>query len=230
MSNPAINSVDQAIAEANKIAAASAAAPSTAVAIQQPAAQTVAAYIPTKAPTLDDLQAGAMNVDGYLKVKEFGLLVDAKPNLLESVKVSIDLTEVMAFTGVRFGNPPIYMKTYDAVTCASGGTWAEALSKANRVDATARPYMGADIPMTLLEDAKDAKGAIVAPAGMRLGHSTSITNRAALAAFLKDVEKAGLKGQTVEATIGFKKGINQKGQTWGLLTFALAAPAAAATV
>lgn len=181
----------------------------------------VANYAPAKAPSLDDLGAGAMNVDGYLKVKEFGLLIDAKPNLLDSVNVTIDMNEMQAFTGLRYGDPVTYVKTYDGVTAASGGTWNEALERARRVKPDVRPYMGADIQMTLTEDAKDAKGAIVATAGTRLGHSTSVTNRAEVAAFIKAVKDKGYAGQTVQAKLGFKPMSNPKGQKWGIVTFEL---------
>lgn len=215
------NAIDKAIAEAEAQAANKKAGQTVDLV---PAANTqgnIQAYAPPKAPSLDDLMTGSMNVDGYIKVKENTLLIDNKPNLIEKVKVIIDLTEVQAFTGVKFGNPVVYLKTYDGITAASGGSWADALAKAQRVDAGVRPYMGADIPMELAEDATDLKGAKVADKGTRLGHSTSTTNRNELASFLKAAKEAGLEGQRVLVELGYKRMTNPKGQAWGILTFSL---------
>lgn len=235
MSNPAEqqpgeNSVDFAIRQAKEKAAqapAQGADVTDLVPQNNQAPGAVQSYAPAKAPTLMDLTLGSMNVDGYLKVKEHGLLIDSKPNLVEKIKVSIDMNEVFPFVGVRFGNPVQYLKTYDNVNCASGGTWSAALAKAQLADPNCRPYTGADICMTLLEDAKDLKGVVVSETGVRLGHSTSITNKPAFGDFIKQVDAAGLMGQVVEAEITFKAMTNKNGQTWGILIFTLlSAPAA----
>ena len=226
MSSSNVNPVDAAIAAANAKAEATpdqAPIEMTQLPATASGGSSVAAYVPVQAPSLDTLSQGSMNVDNWLKVKEFGLLVDNKTDLIEKIKVRIDFgaNEVQPFTGIRFGNPVQYLKTYDGVACATGGTWNEAVRRANAVDPGARPYMGAGIQMSLLEDAKSAKGATVAEAGVRLGHSTSITNRNTLAEFIQEVKKAGLINQAVEAEIGFKKMTNSKGQSWGILTFTL---------
>ena len=228
MTNQAVNPVDLAIQQAKEQAANSAANPASQPAIDMVPVNAgqaggVAVYSAPSAPSLMDLTQGAMSVDGYLKVKEFGLLVDSKPNLVEKMRVAIDTTEMNAFTGVRFsiGNNVQYLKTYDGVNCSSGGTWTAALQRAQMADPACRPYTGADIAVTLLEDAKDAKGAVVAETGVRLGHSTSITNKAAVGDFIKEITKQGLMGSVVEAELSFKPMTNKNGQSWGIITFNL---------
>jgi len=216
--NPVDAAIQAAEQQAKQAPAQTASVPAVSQAPQQTA---VAAYTPVKPPSLADLSSGSMNVDDFLKVNENGLKIGAKVNLIEKIKVKIDLTEVVPFNGIRYGNPPTYAKSYDGVTCASGGTWNEAVAKANLVDPKARPYNGADISMALLEDAKDIKGVVVAEAGLRLGHSTSITNRAEIASFLKEVDKAGLTGGVVEAEVSYKPMTNKNSQTWGIITIAL---------
>ena len=227
MSNQ-VNPVDAAIAAAKAKADESTAnasdvidmVPSTIVNQQ---AGSVSTYVAPSAPSLMDLTQGAMSVDEYLKVKEFGLLIGSKPNLIESMRVAIDTTEMQGFTGVRYsvGGNVQYLKTYDNINCASGGTWAAAVQKAQMADPTCRPYTGADFAATLLEDAKDAKGAVVAEAGVRVGHSTSITNKAAMGDFIKKINEAGLMGSVVEAKLGYKPMTNKNGNTWGIITFEL---------
>ena len=73
--------------------------------------------------------------------------------------------------------------------------------------------------MRLLEDAKDMKGAVVAEAGQTLGHSTSITNKAEVAAFLKEAMDAGIENDELEVEVSYKPRINKAGNTWGVLTF-----------
>lgn len=221
MTNPNVNPIDAAIAAAEKAQADSTPATNQVDLVPTTGQGGVATYSAPKAPSVDDLMTGSMNVDGYLKVKENTLLIDNKPNLIETIKVKIDMKELMPFTGIKYGNPVVYQKTYDGITAASGGSWADALAKAQRIDPQVRPYMGADLQMELTEDAKDVKGAKVADAGLRLGHSTSTTNRNELASFLKTVKEAGYMNESVEVEIGFKRMTNKNGQSWGLLTFKL---------
>lgn len=220
------NPVDKAMREAEAQAAQAdeqTAQPGTEIqAVQTGQHGQVQTYAPAAPPSLDSLSQGSMNVDSWLKVNEFGLTVDNKDDLIDSVKVVIDFAEVSPFEGVRFGNPPTYLKTYDGQTCSTGGTWTEALQKAQSMDSKCRPYKGADVPMTLLEDAKEAKeGKVIAEAGVRLGHSTSITNRAAFSDFYEEAKKQGLENGAVEVEITQKKMTNSNGQKWGILIFKL---------
>jgi len=225
------NPIDAAIAEAEKQAQQTPAASNQIVDVQSTGTnpQTgVQSYSTPQALTLDDLEQGAMSVDDWLKVKEFGLLIGSKPDLIETIKVSIDVGggEMTPFQGIRYGEPPVYLKTYDNVNAVSGGSWEAAKNKAQLIDPTTQPYLGCDIQMTLLEDAVSAKGVVVAEKGLRLGHSTSITNRNAIADFLKACGKANLKDNKVEVLIGFQAKRNKNNQGWGIITLDLIGPAA----
>lgn len=220
------NPVDQAIAAAKAQASQTVdVQPTNAVVVAQQSSTAVATTYKPAAPSLESVAAGTQNVDGYLKVKEVGLRINDKPNIVESIKVAInmdpDMGEVVAFEGVRFSNPPQYLKTYDGVTAVTGGTWNEALERARLVDKNVKPYAGVDFAMELIEDVKDMKGVLVAEAGTRLGHSTSITNRANWSTFYKEVKAANLLGEVVEAEITSETRTNSNGQTWGVLKFKL---------
>ena len=164
-----------------------------------------------------------MTVDGWLKVKEFGLLIgDKVGKLVKTIKVKLNTAEggdFRAFEGVRFGNPPQYLKTYDGINEASGGTWAEALRKAQLVEPTNQSYRGADLQMEVIEDVKHDDGTLLAETGMRLGHSTAVTNRPQVADLVKQLKEMNLMGKTVDMEVGFIPKSNKNGQTWGLLTF-----------
>lgn len=181
---------------------------------------------PGKRMTLDDFTTGTLNVDAFLKVKEHGLQIGDSTALIESVLVEIDLSEVQVCEVVKFGNPATYLKTFDGVICHEGGTWEAAKMRAQQVDPKARPYKSADIPMTLLEPAKSLKGEEVQPAGTRLGHSLSTTNRANFATFLKDVTDAGYNPEqdTVQVKITAEPRTNKAGNRWGVLAFELLRP------
>lgn len=220
------NPVDAAIAAADKQAQQISQAKdvSTSVALSEQPNGTVQVYQPAKAPTVDDLTSGTMVVDAFLKVGPDGLRIDNKNDLIESVVVKIDTREsigITAFNGVRFGNPAQYLKTYDGVTCTSGGTWIEAQNRARMVDPAITPYMGADLCMTLAEDAVNMRGAVVSKAGIVLGHSTSITNRKNLTEFIKKLDAQGLRGEVVLVRITSQDRTNPAGNRWGVLKFEL---------
>jgi hypothetical protein len=184
---------------------------------QVPAAQQAADVPAAGAPSMDALVSGAMIVDGYIKVDEYGIHFDGeKKNKKDNVLVDIDTTEVQPTEVVRFGNnPPTYYKTYDGVNCAQGGTWQQALQTARAADPQCRPYTSADIPMTLVEDHGDDY-----EAGTRLGHSLSPTNQANFAKFWRDVQSRGLQGQTIRVKLGWQEK-KKNGNEWGVLTFEL---------
>ena len=223
------NPVDAAIAAANqKAQEQTATQPAAAQTIDMvPATTNQSANAPTQyvqpqTMSLDDLENSGMSVDDWLKVKEHGLLLGSKAtDLIKTIKVRINDDEITPFTGLRVGNPPTYFKTYDQATEARGGSWAEAKRKAALINPAASEYIGADIQMTLIEDIKNSDGAVLAEAGTRLGHSTSVTNKAELVDFLKSRTKAGLKGQDVLVEVGFKRRTNTAGNVWGTLTFKL---------
>ena len=189
----------------------------------------VPATVPTRATPLglSDVSAGGLNVDEWLKVNEYGLMSGSHAGLFfEDITVTINMSEVAIFEGIRFGNKPVtYYKSYDTVSCTSGGTWADAMARAVGADPKARPYRGADIPMTANDDIvvinKKGDKVTVIEEGTLLGHSTSITNRKNLKTFIDAVQEAGLEKADVEVRIEHEYRKNNNGHEWGVLLFHL---------
>lgn len=211
------NPVDQAMkaAEEQKTQSQGALAP------QAPAGSTAVATPQPQSMSLDDFSVGAFNVDEFLKVSQFGLRIGNDKQLFDTLEVMIDLSEVQVCEAIKFGNPPTYYKTYDGVNAASGGLWQDRVREAQASDPNARPYKSADIPMTLLTEAKDKSKKTVAEAGTRVGHSLSTTNRGPFQTFIKSCQDQGLMGQTVKVKLGFEERTNKNGNEWGVMTFEL---------
>lgn len=183
-----------------------------------------AAYTAPAAPmSMDDLMVGSMSVDLWLKVKEFGLIVGAgnPPELLREIVVGLDMSEVIPNYSIKYGNPAVYKKTFDRVTCATGGSWAEAVAQAQRVDPKARDYRSADLPFVALEDIKGPSGAVLAEAGKRIGHTLSTTNWREFELFYRDLAQKGLTKSVVKVKLGFLPRSNAGGNKWGVVTFQL---------
>jgi hypothetical protein len=195
----------------------------------QPAANTNVA-MPTRpgAPLKMDDMAGGMTVDLWLKVNEHGLEFNKK--LIQSgVRVSIDMTAVQVAYAAKSGNPAQYIKTYDRVTEAKGGSWEQALAKAVSIAPGTREYRSADVPMTLLQDViyvdpKTKKEEVVVEAGKTIGNSTSTTNWGNWQAFWRSCVAAGLGSSTVVAEISSEAKTNTNGNNWGVIVFTLIGP------
>lgn len=187
-----------------------------------PAAPSAGAGVPAVASgtprpfSLDDMRNGGMAVDAWIKVKDVGLQLNDK--IVDELRVIIDTNQIQVSQSIKAGNPAVYKKTYDGVSCATGGTWDAALAEIRRIDDKARPYMSADIPMTLIED---FPGKPPLEAGKKIGHTTSTTNRQAFQDFLNQLDKAGLRGQEVEVKLGYQKMTKPGVQPWGIITFEL---------
>lgn len=220
-----MSAINDAIAKAQ--AAANAAAgqqTSTAVALS-PDTSSAVATVPTpgKALSMETLATGSINVDQWVKVKEFGLLIGDNKALIDTMKVSINMVDGRGFVpklSIKAGNPAQYWSTTDGTTCPGVGTWEQAQQKALSLDPKARSYRAVDLPMTLLEPAI-SKGVEIAKVGTILGHTTSTTNWKNWEQFYKDVADAGLMGQTVEVELGFEAKTNKNNNTWGVITFKL---------
>lgn len=170
--------------------------------------------------TLEDLTAGAMLVDGYVKVDEHGVhFDDNRRSKIDEFRCKIDLSQIQGATSIRYGNPPTYVKTYDGKTTSDGQSWAEAYQQALSVDPKVKPYPSADIPMELIHEVKQGKDNVY-EAGTLMGHSTSPTNRNELAKFHRQVKAAGLEDETVIVKVSWKERSNAH-NTWGVLTFTL---------
>ena len=223
-----MTSVNDAIKAAREAAAAQAAeAPKTYDLV--PSEQSNA---PAPAPvsygklTLDQAMTAtgiANSVDNWLKVSEFGLNIgqDRSP-LYESIKVQIDTRDEVGFFlkhSIKTAAGE-YFSTYDGTTCDRGGLFSDAVAKVQRGDPTQVVYPAADIIMTLSEELKGKEKPHAA--GTKLGHTTSRSNFQNFGEFLREVQKAGLMGTVVDATVGFTTVTSKKnGKTWGVLTFKL---------
>lgn len=212
MSNP----VDAALAKARETAEN---VPATTTQDQPPApANTNTNAAPL---TLDDFTVGSMDVDAFLKVKEFGLLIGTNDTLFKTLDVKINPGAVQVCNAIKFGNPAQYLKTYDNATCVQGGSWQNAIARAQQVNPNARPYPSADIPMTLLTDVKDDDGKVILEKGSTVGHSLSTTNRGEFTNLINELKERGLESTTVKVKLGFKKRTNKAGNVWGVMTFQL---------
>lgn len=231
MSDP----VNDAIAAAQ---AAAAAAVETTSAENLPAtagapAAAPAAYVPRRAPTMSDVLASAnLRPDAWLKVSEHGLLIGTAKDLIETIVCDIDMTEQRGFylkEAIKFGNPAVYLSSYDGVTCDKGGTWEAAIAKAQAIDQKAKPYYSADIKMTIVDQVKNTKGKKVdiGAAGKTLGLSTSTTNMDEWREFYRECAEQDLIGKTVRCVMSAKPLENNAGNTWGVVVWSLvgAAPA-----
>lgn len=216
-----MDAIDKAIAAAEAEAATAVATPSTEVATRPvPAGPTV---VQRGTPmSLTDFSIGGIVADDFLKVKDNHLRIGNKEDMItEPLIVDIDMTTVQVTEVIKFGNPAQYLKTVDGITCVNGGTWAQAVEKAQKSDPNARPYKSADLTMVLVEDAVAVNGKVIAEKGTKLGHSLSTTNRGEFQAFLADLQKSNLLYETVRVKVGYKKRTNSKGNVWGVLTFEL---------
>lgn len=180
-----------------------------------------ATHAPVAAPSQDDFLRSGMTVDNWLKVSEDGLKikVDNDTALLDTLKVSIDMSEVAYTKAIKFGNPPTYHKTFDGIICADGSTlWTDALEQASRFNQ--RPYSSADIPMTLEEPVVGKGGKVLMEAGQRIGYSLSTTNKDAFAKLVRQATTDGLSTATLDVTLGYEAKSNKNNQNWGIVTFA----------
>ncbi|MEN7527932.1 hypothetical protein [Cupriavidus sp. DL-D2] len=227
-----MDAIQEAMQKATEAAAAQVAAgpgaastsTDVAVAAQQGGAVGMPAA-PATPMTMESLMSGSINVDIWLKVKEFGLLVGDKSDLVSEIKAIIDMTEGTGFVvkkSIKAGNPVQYWSTYDGVGCDKGGSWTDAIAKARQIDPKAGEYRSVDVPMVLTEDVKNAKGDVVlAEAGKTAGYSTSTTNWREWETFYKSVVMAGLLGKRVEVVVGFKPMSNKNNNKWGVMTWTL---------
>ena len=187
-------------------------------------ATTVQGGLPTQrqaaAPSAEDFLRSGMTVENWLKVSEDGLKikVENETALLDNLKVSIDMPEVAFTKAIKYGNPPVYHKTFDGILCADGSTlWTDALEEAARFNQ--RPYSSADIPMTLEEDVLGKGGKVLMTKGQRIGYSLSTTNKDAFAKFYKAVAEQNLTTAVVEVNLGYEAKSNKNNQNWGIVTF-----------
>jgi len=176
------------------------------------------AVMPQRGPalTMDDM-TGGITVDSWLKVKEFGFLIGKESKLYSKpIEVSIDMSACQPSFAVKFGNPAKYFKTYDRVMEASGGTWADAVARAQRAQPDVREYRSVDIPMTVLSETDG-----LLEVGSTLGYSTPTTGWAEWEKFYRSCATRALTTSTVTAVLNFVAKKNTKNNVWGIVTFTL---------
>ena len=221
----AVDPIAAAIAQAQAAAANLAAAQAAGAGAVAVVPQTTTAVAPLRpgAPLSMDDMGGGMSVDGWLGVKEFGFVGGAKKDLLSNkvIQVEIDLSAVAPNFAIKFGNNPVtYYKTYDRVFEARGGSWADAVAKAQRAAPGAREYPSADVPMTLLEDLKTVGGETAQPSGTSIGYSIATTGWGNWKKFYQECIRLGLVGHTVRVELGFEKR-EGNGNKWGIINYKL---------
>lgn len=216
-----MSSIEEAIAAAKNAAAAAPAEANAALGNNVQAYQPQGGPVARGAPLgVDDMLGGSINVDAWLKVNEFGLMIGADNTIHEFIDVILDMSEIAYCYSVRYGNPATYEKTYDRVTNARGGSWFDTLQKAQRIDPKAAEFRSADIPFTVVGDYKNKKGEVSIEDGKVLGHSISMTGWKGFQKFIREISGKGFDIRTAKLAIriGQNTEKNAKG-TWGTLTF-----------
>ena len=223
------NAIQDAIARATAAAAEHQAAPPAAAPSLPATAPSagVPAGLPAGRPrSLADAMASAgAAVDHWLQVKEFGLTIDKGADLLETIPVTIRLSELKLGYGCRYsvGSQVQYAKSYDGLReVKSGQPWQAVLAEAMRTDPKCRgSYELAEIPMALLGDVDLKKAKTKVEAGKRLGYTTSVTGYALFMQWVSQVAPVYGEHADIPVELGWT---TKKGPTgpYGLVTFTTA--------
>ena len=170
--------------------------------------------------TLDQMIIGNIHVDGWLKVNPYGLFIDSDRTPFQTLELGLPMNEIGFNYSIKVGNPVTYLKTYDRITCATGGSWAETQARARSIDPRAREYRSADLPFLVLSDIQLPDGTVLFTSGKRLGHSLSTTGWKGFAALVKQLRDQDIDPTTafVKVKIGYESKKNASG-TWGVLKF-----------
>lgn len=214
---------NQSIAEA--IAAAQAAA-SSLPAVAAAASTAVSTQVATPgAPLgLDDMLSGGVAVDHWLKVTQFGLTIGDKTKPLDEIEVYLDMSEIAYNYAVKYqlNGSAVYHKSYDRVTDAQGGSWAETLMKAKQIDAKSFEYRSAEIPLVAAVAVESQKkGENACEAGERLGLTLSTTGWKNFQNFVNELKRKQIdpRTATVKLTLGFEQKTKTGVNPWGIPTF-----------
>jgi hypothetical protein len=222
------SAIDLAIAQAQEAAARMASQPQAGV----PATATaetgaVANYntAPAAPLTLDDMTAGSMDVNHWMKVSKFGFNLGDNPTIFSKIAVTVDMSTIQYNYSVRYGNPAKYDKSYDRAKDVRGRPWVETLRMAQQQDPKAAEFRSADIPFVLREDLKAADGKVIAAAGEVMGHSVSMTGWKFYKKFTDALKKEGMNPNTdtIDVNLVHLYQKNDKGE-WGVVTYVDAAP------
>ncbi|MFB2553921.1 hypothetical protein [Ensifer soli] len=194
--------------------------------VVMPAQNAVAAPMPAGPPLgLDDMLAGGVAVDHWLKVTPYGLTVGDRTRPIDAIDVYLDMGEIAYNYAIKYtvNGQAIYHKSYDRVTDARGGSWMASLQKAQAIDPNAYEYRSAELPFMAASDivGKDGK-TMAAHEGDRLGLALATTAWTGFERFIRDIRRRGIDPTTtvLRLTLGTqakqKTGVND----WGVPTFA----------
>lgn len=175
-------------------------------------------------PSMDSVVASSgiipRNVS-YLKINEFGMRVGKHKDFLTTIEAKISMVEEEGFQvkhTIRYGNPAQYLSTYDGVVCDKGGSWNDALRKAQNADPKFKTYPTADIIFIISKPLKLKDETI--PAGTQIGYVPSPSGFSDWSDFYQEVKKAEKLGQEVSVKLTARE-INHNGNTWGVVGFEL---------
>lgn len=177
---------------------------------------------PAPALTVHDMLSASLTIDAWLKVSKFGLTVGEDATVFDRIAVDLHFEDISFCFAIRYGNPAVYLKSFDRVRDTQGRPWDEVCRRAREIDPTARDFPSADVPFVARQELRDRAGQILVHEGDVLGHSISMTGWRVFRRFLKDAERAGIDIDhgTVHLDLGYEPQSNQKGE-WGVLTYRL---------
>lgn len=217
-----MSDIDALIEQAKKNAGAAVEPTANALTTSDPGKTEVANYNqPGPAMTLEDIAAGSLDVDAFLKITYPGISVGDDTAMFDTIKVKIRPSEVVPHKAVRWtvGNNTSYRKSYDGQREAkTGAPWKAIVAEAMRLDPKCTgDYDSADVPFTLLEPLKLKKGEVL-EAGKRLGYTTSITGMKPFRAFTKEVLLKHDRDADLIGTLVHEPR-TKDGNRWGVLSF-----------
>lgn len=183
-------------------------------------------FVGKKEYTFDDFKPQGMAVDGILTLKNGTPFVSQKEILKKAFKATLlfDETKVKQVIKCNVNGKATYFSTYgDGVDSRDGTPFQSKIDYCKRMDPNSFVYPSAELVFVLDEDVTDPNGKVVVPKGMKVGHSTSATNRKVLNEFydackLKNID---IRKDHVPVQVGFVQMNNNKGQIWTCITLEL---------
>ena len=200
----------------------------------------LAKFIGPREMSMDTMSNSDLLVQDWLKPSYHGMVLGSAPStLLNPFQVEIDMTENVGYmlcqmvrwtVATPTGDQTNYVHTYDGLTGSDGQPWANAVMTAYRTTTDPKkpnvPFPSVQLPMRLLSDIANQQGAVIAQAGIMIGHTTAKTGWQNWQNFHNACKQAGLLGQKVIVEVSNQpvapKGITYK---WGTLEFKLIGPA-----
>lgn len=179
-------------------------------------------------PSMDNFMgASGMSVDEYLTSKAEGFRISKEmKGLLDEITVEIDMMDIIPVwvSSHETGGQTKFLKTYNGQTTPSGQNFeyaykAECARNANNKD----PYKTVEIPVTLVEDAKDPKSPLVIHESTRVGITPSMTGFTHFEKFFKKLmkENPAYADATLKVKVTHTKRTNSRNNEWGVVDFEL---------